>query len=141
MGTTSIPLTEPGLVRSESRSDLTVSDLGAGGTWAYVRMSSSVSVTVSAPLSRLDSEVKLMSAGRKDSDIRCPGDLAGLVKKFGWRARLKVVVRILCGMDDVSADEVIFIVCDTGRFSGVLLRSALSVCEEVDGIVAVVKLL
>ena len=80
---------------SLSLSDFTISVLGCIGSWAYVRISSNVSVPVSVPLSLLDSEVKLISAGRNDSDILWLGDRAGPAKKFGCLDRVNVVVRML----------------------------------------------
>ena len=98
-------------------------------------MSSRVRVTVSVdrqgpPLDLLDSDVKLISAGRNDSDIlgdeRDPRD--GEVGE-------NVVVSILDGMEeddgslDVKGER--RSVWETGRFSGVELRSDRRVCDEV----------
>lgn len=104
-------------------------------------MSSRVRVTVSVErqgpqLDLLDSDVKLMSAGRNDSDIlgddREPNDGEVGVHIDGEN----VVVNRLEGIDIDDEDSFEFNgerrrVCDTGRFSGVELRRDRRVCDEV----------
>jgi len=103
-------------------------------------MSSRVRVTVSVerqgpPLDLLDSDVKLISAGRNDSDILGddsePRDGEVGVQRVGEN----VVVSILVGIEeDGSFDDSgeRRSVCETGRFSGVELRSDRRVCDEVE---------
>jgi len=102
-------------------------------------MSSRVRVTVSVErqgpqLDLLDSDVKLMSAGRNDSDILGedsePKDGDVGVPRDGEN----VVVNRLEGMDDegsLDCKEERRRVCDTGRFSGVELSRERRVCDEV----------
>lgn len=86
-------------------------------------------------LDLLDSDVKLMSAGRNDSDILGedsePNDGEDGVPMDGEN----VVVNILEGIDviegfDCNGDR--SKVCDTGRFSGVVLSRERRVCDEVE---------
>jgi len=93
-----------------------------------------VSVERPGQLDRLDSDVKLISAGRNDSDILGedsePNDGDVGVPREGE----KVVVRRLDGMDDDGSFDCSGErrrVCDTGRFSGVELSRERSVCDEV----------
>lgn len=104
-------------------------------------MSSRVRVTVSVErqgpqLDLLDSDVKLMSAGKNDSDIlgdeREPNDGEVGVHRDGEN----VVVNRLEAID-IDDDEIFEFngdkrrVCDTGRFSGVELRRDRRVWDEV----------
>jgi len=102
-------------------------------------MSSKVRVTVSEerqgpPLDRLDSDVKLISAGRNDSDIRGEESEPKDGEVGVHNVEENVVVKMLDGTDEEGNFELRGerrSVCETGRFSGVELSRERRVCDEV----------